>query len=129
MLILSKKNLHVTTRLVQTLRACGVCSRIPHLGVSPPVHVHFSAHIQPYIIPHFPPIILHNFTFFHSHIRELHVSGKLHVLYITPNLLICTPRNRVFPFSSSIRIRFIRPHATRRSREGTGNRERGTEKR
>ena len=50
------------------------------------------------------------YIFSHSHTNELHVSGELHVLYITPNLLIHTPRKRVFPFSSSIHIRFIRSH-------------------
>ena len=43
-----------------TLRARGVCSRIPHFGVHPPPHVHFSAHVcVPYIIPHSPPSMLH----------------------------------------------------------------------
>ena len=31
---------------LEALRARGVCSRTPHLDVSPPPHVHFSAHVS-----------------------------------------------------------------------------------
>ena len=52
-----------------TLRARGVCNRIPRLGVSPPAHVHFSAHV----------LTVYYIIFSARHVAQLCISSHSHI--------------------------------------------------